>query len=390
MREWRSDMKKMKKLMIFMLIATMLFAVGCSSNNDEANNTGNEVSQEETDNTPAENPYADLDYKTGLDENGFFANVKATDLVELGDYESIAVPSENHTIPAEAVQANIDKILQGFATSDNVTDRAIVDGDTVNIDYVGSVDGEEFEGGSTGGNGTDVTIGVTSYIDDFLEQLIGHTPGESFDIEVTFPEEYGVENLNGKDAVFAITVNHIVEKNVPELTDEFVAANLTEQYKAETVDALKASIEADMKENAIKGYIQQYLNENNSVTSIPETVQAYQINVMKNYYEMSAIQYGMTIDEFLSSYVGYENVDALIEGSQAQLESQSQFALIIQAIAEDADLSVTDDLLKAYFIKYTGNEDYSQFEEIYGLPYLKNSILTDTVLDYLVANADLQ
>ena len=93
------------------------------------------------------------------------------------------------------------------------TDTALTveDGDTVNIDYVGTVDGEEFSGGNTNGAGTDLVIGSGSYIDDFEDQLIGAHPGDTVEVTVTFPEDYGVEELNGKEAVFTVTVNGIYE-----------------------------------------------------------------------------------------------------------------------------------------------------------------------------------
>ena len=92
------------------------------------------------------------------------------------------------------------------------TSLEVKDGDTVNIDYVGKVDGVEFEGGNTNGMGADLTIGSHSYIDDFEEQLIGAHPGDTVEVNVTFPENYGNEELNGKDAVFTVTVNGIYEK----------------------------------------------------------------------------------------------------------------------------------------------------------------------------------
>lgn len=89
------------------------------------------------------------------------------------------------------------------------TSLTVEDGDTVNIDYVGSVDGTEFDGGSTDGLGTDLTIGSGSYIDDFEDQLIGSHPGDNVEVTVTFPEDYGISDLNGKEAVFDVTVNGI-------------------------------------------------------------------------------------------------------------------------------------------------------------------------------------
>ena len=89
------------------------------------------------------------------------------------------------------------------------TSLTIEDGDTVNIDYVGSIDGVEFQGGNTNGSGADLVIGSHTYIDDFEEQLIGHHPGDSVDVTVTFPEDYGKDELNGKEALFKVTVNGI-------------------------------------------------------------------------------------------------------------------------------------------------------------------------------------
>lgn len=387
-------MKKTKKLLVLMLIATMLLTFGCASNNAEENNanaSNNEANENATSNATEVNPFADLDleYSKGLDEKGFFENVTATDVVELAAYKGISVPNEVHAITEETVQANIDSIVSEYATSTEVKDRAIVDGDTVNIDYVGSIDGVEFEGGNTGGAGTEVTIGVTSYIDDFLEQLIGHTPGESFDIEVTFPEDYGNTDLAGSDAVFAITVNFISETEIPELTDEFVNENLFELYETSTVEAFRTFVAERLHENAVKGYVNDFVVANSVVSEIPESVLEFQKTALVNYYTMSALSYGMSVDEFLQAYVGYQDVDSLVAASTEQLSTTGEYVLVMQAIAEDAGLEVTEDDLVAYFVENNGSEDYSEFEDIYGKPYLKNSILQQTILDYLVANAEL-
>lgn len=105
----------------------------------------------------------------------------------------------------ETLQTQIDSMMANYASPEQIKDREVADGDTVNIDYVGSVDGVEFDGGSTNGAGTSVTIGVTSYIDDFLEQLIGHQPGETFNVEVTFPDEYPQNtDLQGNGWLFSL------------------------------------------------------------------------------------------------------------------------------------------------------------------------------------------
>jgi len=331
----------------------------------------------------------DFSYSDGIDDNGFWENITALDYVELCDYEGILVPSDIHEITDEAIQTEIDSILANYASDEQVVDRAVEDNDTVNIDYVGSIDGVEFDGGSTDGAGVDVTIGVTSYIDDFLEQLIGHTPGESFDIEVTFPEDYGNEELNGKDATFAITINYIVESVVPELTDEFVLENLSSDYGWSTVTEMEAGIKSELQSLATASYVQEYIVENTNIISLPEALLEHQENSMLKYYQDYANYLGMEIEEFLSSYVGVATIDELIEANSASLTEAASFGLIIQAIAEDAGISVSDEDVAAYFKDYTGLDDYSTYEEEYGMPYLKLITLQQAVVDYLEDNAVL-
>ncbi|MCC8105747.1 MAG: FKBP-type peptidyl-prolyl cis-trans isomerase [Clostridiales bacterium] len=116
--------------------------------------------------------------------------------------------TESVTESVEEETSAVSEEEVSYSTDASLT---IEDGDTVNIDYVGSIDGVEFSGGSTNGAGTDLTIGSGSYIDDFEEQLIGYHPGDTVDVTVTFPEDYGVDELNGQEAVFEVTINGIYE-----------------------------------------------------------------------------------------------------------------------------------------------------------------------------------
>ena len=118
---------------------------------------------------------------------------------------SVKSASEDTSTAASASSAS----TSASASLQTDTFLTIEDGDTVNIDYVGSIDGVEFEGGNTKGNGADLVIGSHTYIDDFEEQLIGHHPGDSVDVTVTFPEDYGKDELNGKEALFKVTINGI-------------------------------------------------------------------------------------------------------------------------------------------------------------------------------------
>lgn len=110
---------------------------------------------------------------------------------------------------SEDTAASSSASTSASASLQTDTSLTIEDGDTVNIDYVGSIDGVEFQGGNTKGNGADLVIGSHTYIDNFEEQLIGHHPGDNVDVTVTFPEDYGKDELNGKEALFKVTVNGI-------------------------------------------------------------------------------------------------------------------------------------------------------------------------------------
>ncbi len=114
---------------------------------------------------------------------------------------------------SDSASADEGSDASGSDTTSYSTDTSLTveDGDTVNIDYVGTIDGVEFDGGSTNGAGTDLVIGSGRYIDDFEEQLIGAHPGDTVEVNVTFPEDYGNEELNGQDAVFEVTINGIYE-----------------------------------------------------------------------------------------------------------------------------------------------------------------------------------
>ncbi len=331
-------------------------------------------------------------FSSGLTANGRWEGVEALQYVELPDYEGIAIPADVHEIPDEQVDASVDELVAQYKTTAQVTDRAVRDADTVNIDYVGSVDGVEFDGGSTGGNGTDVTIGVTSYIDDFLEQLIGHRPGETFDIHVTFPDDYGTEesgnaHLNGKDAVFVTTVNHIVEQVDPVLSDGFVHEKFFESKGWETVADMRSEIRDNLKESAVMIYLQDYIIDFSAVIDVPESMLTYQEKSMVRQYADSAAYYGMTLEEFLPAYAGVESVEELWELNKDSNTRAATFYLVVQAIAEDADIVIKDADLKVYFEKYAGSADYTQYKDYYGKPYLMLMVQVQTVLDMLADQA---
>ena len=349
----------------------------------------------ETSEVPAEESeswvYEPFDYSSALAENGFFDGITALNYVQLCDYMGIKVPASEVAVTEEEIQAEIDEILANYATTVQVTDRAVVDGDTLNIDYVGYVDGVAFEGGSTMGMGTTVTIGVTNYIDGFLDQLIGHMPGEQFDINVTFPENYGNTDLAGKDAVFSILINYIEETQTPELTDEFVAEFLKDEtFELTSVEQLRAFITEQLQEPKVRTFINQYISENSTFAGMPGSLVSYMANMMVDYYGYYANMYGMDLNSFIQQYTGYDSPDTLVSMYADQLTQDAQASLLLQAIAEDAGITVTEEDVREYFENLTGSPDYSSYEEEYGLPYLMQAVLFDKVQDFLFENTIIE
>ena len=316
-----------------------------------------------------------FDYSAGYDENGFFKDITALDYVTLPDYTGVAVPAEE-VIPSESdIQAEIDNVLRNYTTTDQLTEGTVADGDTLNIDYVGSVDGVEFEGGSTNGQGTTVTIGVTQYIDDFLQQLVGHEVGENFDIEVTFPDPYQNADLAGKDAVFNITINYIEVTNIPELTDEFVSANL----EFDTVDDYKQSIYDNLYEINLHGALLNTLIENAEVSEVPESCTETIYGAQLDYLTYVSAMYGLDVETYLS-YVGYTE-DTLRE----QCETRASNYLVLQAVMEDAALEITPEFFME--VTDTTEETYQSYVEFYGAGYVHWSVLSDCVARFMAESA---
>ena len=170
-----------------------------------------------------------------------------------------------------------------YSTDSSLT---VEDGDTVNIDYVGSVDGVEFDGGNTQGMGTDLVIGSGSYIDDFEDQLIGAHPGDQVDVYVTFPEDYGVEELNGKDVEFTVTVNSISTLVYPELTDDIVK----EISDCETVDEYITYANDQVKLNN-----EQQANDKKETEIWKKIVETQDIGEMDSCFEKIPIKKGDVI-----------------------------------------------------------------------------------------------
>ncbi len=320
-----------------------------------------------------------FDYSSAYDDNGYFTGIKALDYVTLPDYKDGFEVPENEVIPSDdAIQSSIENDLSSYMTENQVTDRAVEDGDTVNIDYVGSVDGVEFKGGNTNGSGTEVTIGVTNYIDDFLDQLVGHMPGETFDVEVTFPDPYKANtDLSGKDAVFKTTINYIVSSVAPELNDEFVKENL----EFDTADEYRQSVYDKLYQSNLDNAVLNWLVNNAEVSEVPDEATDAIYGAQYNYLQTMCGYYGMTVEDYLSA------AGSTTDGLREQCRAYAEQTLILQAVMEDAGLEITTEMAK----EMTGADDdtYAQFLDFYGQGYIFNSTIPNCVCEYLGGLATL-
>lgn len=371
--------KRTFKLLSLALCLAMLFTLaGCSG---DASGSGDSSAAE---GDAKYNYTGGFDYSQNIAADGRWEGVTALDYVTLPeDYEAITLPEDVTTVSDEDVQAQVDSLLASYATTVEVTDRAVEDGDTVNIDYVGSVDGVEFEGGSTQGAGTSVTIGVTSYIDDFLEQLIGHMPGETFNVEVTFPDPYeNNPDLAGKDAVFVTTINYIEESQLPEYNDAFVAEKFDENGGYTTTAELEQAIKDSIVQNNTYNYVITYMNDNSTVSQVPDTMKEYQAYVMLDYYNTYASYFGMELNDFISQMLQAESQDALVEAQAENIEAAAKEALILQAVAEAQGITVDTAAAQEMM-----GENYETAVSTYGEPYVLMNTMANKVIDQLMSTA---
>ncbi len=366
---------KMKKLLSLTLAALMLLSAAACGKSEED-----------------ETAVPDVDYSMGLDENGYYTGVRALDAVALPEgYSAMRVPAGFQQAEEADIDAQIEELMAYFPENVKVTDRAVADGDTVNIDYVGSVDGVEFAGGNTNGMGTDVVAGSTAYIDDFLTQIIGAMPGETINVEVTFPDVYkNNPDLAGKDAVFVTTINYIVEASlIPELTDAFVEKNLSSYYGCTTVDELRDMIGETISQQQVTNYVLDNLFENAVCREVPKKIIDTQKALLEKEAESAAELEGITLSEWLSKQ-GHDSMEAYVAESEELLTSAAEQYLIIQAAAEDLHIVVTDEDIAAYFSEFMGVEDYTEYVAHYGRGFVAQAVLAEKTCDFLVARAQFE
>ncbi len=311
----------------------------------------------------------------------------------LGDYKNLTYEKTEYTVTDDDVENEVQSLLSQYTSTEQVTEGKVEEGDSVNVDFTGYLNGEEFSGGSTDGAGyTLSSLGNSGMIDGFEEQIMGHSIGETFDINVTFPEDYASAELAGQDAVFTITINYKENTIVPELTDDFVS----QHTDFDTVDAYKA----DAKERLTKEYAENSKSSNQAavVQAIVDatTVNSYPEEELKRLVDRSVENAENTAESYgydLNSYVmamGYENVEAFRDyvKEYAQLHLGEKIALC--AVAKAEKITVSKSEFKDFKDKIMEQTGYSSDEDLYAV-YSKEDIvyyaLAEKVADYLLTVA---
>ena len=308
--------------------------------------------------------YESFDYSSGIDESGHWVDVNAADYVTLPKgFDSIALTEKDLQPTDDELQFQLDSLLNQYATTQQVTGRAAQSGDTVNIDYSGTVDGVAFNGGTA--SGYDLTLGSGSFIDGFEDQIIGHNAGDTFDVTVTFPDGYGDSTdaegntitLSGKEAVFSVTLNSISESVTPELTDEWVDSNFGVTDDLHTADALRSYFNTALYNDNYENAIVDYLMANAEFKELPSSITNYYICMFLNYYSRYASMYSMDLDAFAQTQ-GYTDANNMLAASDAYFEHLAKQDLIFQAIADAESLAPTQEEIDAADAAYA--DSYGQ------------------------------
>ena len=258
---------------------------------------------------------------------------------ELGEYKGLHVEKEAVEVTDEAVEDAVNELRKRNAKMVAAEDDAVIEkGDFAIIDFAGTVDGEPFSGGE--GKGYPLEVGSNSFIPGFYDQLVGLKKGDSTDVEVTFPEEYFVKELAGKEAVFKVNIQDVKRRELPELTDEYVAAN--SDFK--TVDELRANYKERMQksaeENAKVAYERALIDlaVANAKFTVPEIMIEDRISQMVDEMKMSLESRKMTMEMYMQ-YTGMD-MAKIRENQRPVAEENVKTDLVLDAIAKAENIQV--------------------------------------------------
>ncbi|MEB7437427.1 trigger factor [Mammaliicoccus sciuri] len=347
---------------------------------------GNAV--EEAEINPVDRPEIDVTQMEKGKELIFEATVTVEPEVELGDYKGLSIEKQDREVTDEEFNQAIEDAVSRQAEL-TVKEGEIAEGDVVNINFDGYVDGEAFEGGQA--EGYDLEIGSGSFIPGFEEQLIGLKANDSKDVVVTFPEEYHAEELAGKEATFKCEVNEVKSKEIPELDDE-LAQELDESVS--TVDDYKEKLRKDLEEAKVNQAEATEKEEaitkatDNAKVDIPEAMVNTELDRMMQEFEQRISQQGLNL-ELYYQFSG-QSEEELKAQMKEDAEKRVKTNLTLRAIADAENIEVSDADVEAEFAKMSEQFGLS-VEDIKATlgnnDILVNDLKIQKVIDLLVAES---
>ena len=321
----------------------------------------------------------------------YTATVAVKPDVTLGEYKGIEVQKADMTVTDQDVEDAVRRELEKDSRLVAVTDRAAKDGDTVKIDFDGSVDGVAFDGGK--GENYPLQLGSGSFIPGFEDQIVGHNAGDAFDVEVTFPEDYHAKELAGKAAVFKTVLHEIQTREVPELTDAYADDKgfdsvdaFREDVKQKLTDA-KAKSAAAANENAVIGKVVE-----NAEIELPEPMVETQVEQMIDDYARRMQSQGLQLDQYME-YTGM-TMDKLKEQFHPQAVRNLKTRLTLEKVVEAENIEVSEEAIEAE-IKRMAEQykvDFEKMKEFMTEDDKKNismDLKIQEAVDFLVAEAKL-
>ncbi len=324
-----------------------------------------------------------------IDETGvtMTAKISVKPEIELNDYIGIPVTKTVKTVTDEEVDAELEKVLARHARSIEVTDRAAENGDTVTIDFDGSVDGVPFDGGKADGH--ELKLGSGAFIPGYEEQIVGKNIGETFEVSVSFPAEYHATELAGKPAIFKTTLHAIKAEELPTLDDDF-AKDVSE---FNTLDEYKADMKAKMQDRANKEA--DTAVEESIITALVEKVVADIPEVMfvqetENYvrdYDNRLRSQGLDLNTYFK-YTG-QSLETLREQMRPQAEKQVKLRLALEKIADLEKVTVADEKVEEEYqnIAQTYQVDLAQVKAMIDAKDIAADMRVKAAIDFVKEKA---
>ncbi len=335
--------------------------------------------------------YPSVDMKElGKDGFTFEATIALRPVPVLGEYKGIAAPKAVVEVTAEDIESEMKPFINR-ASQQVAVERAAQNGDTVVIDFEGFKDGVAFEGGKA--EKYPLELGSGSFIPGFEDQLVGASAGDEKDVNVTFPEDYGAEDLAGAPVVFKVKVHEVKETKVPELDDEF-AKDVSE---FETLDEFKADLEKKLKERRETSAQQEFENAvltkliENTEMEVPDAMVEYETDRIIEDYEQRMQGVGFTFDQYLEM-MG-TNRAAFRENAKTAALRQIQGELIFSAIAEAENVQPTEEQIAEEYQKVADQYEMELDAVKAAVPVeeitrqLRNNMAAQLVYDAAVAEA---